>query len=97
MTTLLMAPGELDSLALLGPPRPAWMERGACLGTDTERFFPEGQGSKAGLAKAREVCAGCPVLDECLAFALKHGEQGVWGGTTTAERRAMREAMRRAA
>jgi hypothetical protein len=34
------------------------------------------------------VCRRCAVADECLAFALEHGEQG---GTTEAERRRTRQ------
>lgn len=29
---------------------------------------------------AAKVCARCPLLDECGAFAAKVGESGVWGG-----------------
>lgn len=41
--------------------------------------------------KAKEVCSTCPVKAECLAYALRNNEQfGVWGGTTSGERRKMR-------
>jgi hypothetical protein len=37
--------------------------------------------------KARQVCAGCPVIDECRAFISKYPEQeGVWAGTLPEER-----------
>lgn len=39
---------------------------------------------------ALRLCAECQVLDECLAHALATGEDGIWGGTTARERRAMR-------
>lgn len=29
----------------------------------------------------RELCAGCPIGAACLAWALTHREEGVWGGT----------------
>jgi WhiB family redox-sensing transcriptional regulator len=36
---------------------------------------------------ARTLCAGCPALDACLAWALAVDEpEGIWGGTTPAER-----------
>lgn len=48
---------------------------------------------------ARFVCAGCPVLDECLEHALKHSEPaGMWGALTTDERqRLVRNRRRHAA
>lgn len=54
---------------------------------DPELFFPH-ESDPADEAKA--VCAVCPVRRECLAFALTHQVEGVWGGTTTAERRSLR-------
>lgn len=39
---------------------------------------------------AKAVCAGCPVLTECLAHALENRiEFGVWGGMTERQRRAL--------
>ncbi len=52
---------------------------------DPELFFPIG---KAGLApakvqRAKAVCAGCPVRQACLEFALETGQEfGVGEGTT---------------
>ena len=38
--------------------------------------------------EAKKICAGCPVKQECLEYALANREQyGVWGGMTFAERR----------
>jgi hypothetical protein len=46
------------------------------------------RGESAG--PARQVCAGCPVRQECLEFALCHGEvHGIWGGLTERDRRAL--------
>lgn len=42
---------------------------------------------------AKQVCNRCPVIGECLQFALvfdEHEVIGVWGGTTGAERRRIR-------
>ena len=42
-------------------------------------------------AKAKKVCSTCTVKDECLDFASSNWEDfGVWGGTTSGERKAMR-------
>lgn len=33
-------------------------------------------------------CAGCPVINQCLTYALENREdEGVWGGTTPKQRR----------
>lgn len=38
-------------------------------------------------AKAEEMCAGCHVIEECLAFALANEESnGIWGGTNPRQR-----------
>lgn len=29
------------------------------------------------------LCAGCPVMTECLAYGFEHKLPGIWGGTTT--------------
>lgn len=54
---------------------------------DPELFFPApGQRGKA--ARAKRVCARCPVRAACLADALAtHDEYGIRGGLTPNERR----------
>jgi WhiB family redox-sensing transcriptional regulator len=69
----------------------AWHERGTCNGLDTEVFFlPEGirgPRKRAREAAAKAICAECPVMTQCLNWALATGEPyGVWGGTTPEER-----------
>lgn len=63
----------------------------ACADEDPELFFPE-PGQVAQASVARSVCGGCPIRSACLSYALRHGVEGVWGGTTEEERRAMRRA-----
>ena len=63
-----------------------WVVYAVCPETDPELFFPD-IGQNAHTAKA--ICSGCPVIAECLQWALEHGEVGVWGGTSDAERRRM--------
>lgn len=36
---------------------------------------------------ARRACAGCKFVTECLDYATAAQEKGIWGGTTTEERR----------
>lgn len=77
-----------STIEALGFTREPWTARGACRGADTAVFFTE-QGEAT--RPAKEVCAGCPVREECLDYALRNGERhGVWGGTSERERRRMR-------
>ena len=51
---------------------------GLACGTSPDLFFAE---SPQDVARAKELCAGCPVRAACLAEALERGEPwGVWGG-----------------
>lgn len=66
-----------------------WRLRAACLGQDTDRWFPEGNELVAVAAKL--VCASCPVADECLSWAQANGKAwGIWGGLDEDERRELR-------
>jgi WhiB family redox-sensing transcriptional regulator len=40
--------------------------------------------------QAKTLCAACPLRTACLDWALDRSEIGVWGGTTTRERAALR-------
>ena len=70
-------------------PAPAgWRYRAACRGADLEVFFP-GRGEPA--EPARQICAGCPVRQTCLDYAISHGiTHGIWGGLTERDRRPLR-------
>lgn len=58
-------------------------------------FFP-GHGEDA--MAPRRVCRSCPVLGQCLEYALRHEPgPGVVGGTGQTERRRLRQARDRAA
>jgi hypothetical protein len=51
-------------------------------------FFP-GRGESA--EPARQICAGCPVRQPCLDYALSHAiTHGIWGGLTERDRRPRR-------
>lgn len=77
----------------------SWREAAACLGMDTDIFFPlevlggpkRGKGTpgeKARAEAAKEICARCGVIDSCLDYAIGNGDEfGIWGGTTPGERR----------
>lgn len=64
-----------------------WRDRAACLGLDTDMFFPHpSEDPSAALA----VCAACPVREECLTDALKvepsSKRYGIRGGLTAKAR-----------
>ena len=78
-----------------------WQIEAVCRGQDSEMFFsPSGEGRTARRRRedrAKQVCAGCGVLDACKRFALAANEPfGVWGGTTARERQVLRATSRRA-
>ena len=61
-----------------------WLQQAACKGK-TRPFFSR---DVEDLARARKLCAGCPVRDECFEYAMSDlNLQGVWAGLTAMERR----------
>jgi WhiB family redox-sensing transcriptional regulator len=71
-----------------------WWSLAACQATDPDLFFPiSGSGPALGqVARAKAVCADCPVRTDCLSYALAADPmQGVWGGMSEEERRLLRQ------
>lgn len=73
----------------------AWHLEAACVRAPDGLFYgPEGEKPPERLAReawALEFCAACPVLEPCRMHALALPETyGVWGGTTEANRNAVR-------
>lgn len=69
--------------------RPEWHRDAACRGSGASGFVKSTGGAYG--ATTRRECAGCPVRQECLDFALADESiVGLWGGTTDAERRELR-------
>ena len=69
-----------------------WRNRAACTDADPELFFPASETglSQTQIWEAKQVCHACPVQWTCLAWAVLHGmDEGIWGGSTATERRAM--------
>jgi WhiB family redox-sensing transcriptional regulator len=64
--------------------KPDWAADAACRGM-TDMFFAE-RGDSGTIKRAKAVCAGCPVRDECLEYGL-HERFGIWGGLAPKERR----------
>jgi WhiB family transcriptional regulator, redox-sensing transcriptional regulator len=70
----------------------SWMSRGACQNEDPELFFPVTTYGAAlrQVNAAKAVCRACAVRAACLSFGLQTSQDGIWGGTTPEERRALR-------
>lgn len=69
------------------PKLPEWIADAPCSQADPELFFP-GPHEWAIIALAKQVCAACPVRQECLEWALDRGEKfGIYGGLTSTQRR----------
>jgi len=66
--------------------------RAACKSLPTEFFYKY---EERGVAKLIDVdvfrftCAPCPIWKQCLRYAIRNEDYGVWGGCTTDERRAL--------
>lgn len=101
---VLIQAGEFErmnhqNVVMPGPLEPTadWKKKGNCFGLGTKAdgvFFPE-QGRST--REAKMICDGCPVLTECLNYALDRNEKfGVWGGTTERDRRSIRRKRRTA-
>jgi WhiB family redox-sensing transcriptional regulator len=66
-----------------------WRAQAACAGRDTDLFYgADGRtGPRANETRAKRICGRCPVITECLTWAIRTGEPwGIWGGRTPAER-----------
>lgn len=64
-----------------------WKRRGVCASTDDpEAWFVSGAAQHV----PAQECVSCPVIAECLAYALQtRQEYGVWGGQTERQRRVL--------
>jgi WhiB family redox-sensing transcriptional regulator len=93
-----------QGLAVIGglatmPEYDDWRQCAACRDENPELFFPVsdvGPGARQA-DRAKAVSARCPVRAQCLEYALDSGiDDGVLGGTTAVERRALRSRERTA-
>ncbi|MDQ3708844.1 MAG: WhiB family transcriptional regulator [Actinomycetota bacterium] len=70
-----------------------WQRQGLCRAGDSSVFFPPAHFERkpereAREARAKTICARCPVRQECLSWALAIREpHGVWGGRSESERK----------
>ncbi len=72
-----------------------WQLRGACRGPQAEVFFPPSYFERKDErtereARAKSICATCPVRKPCLEYALRIREpHGIWGGLNELERKSL--------
>jgi WhiB family transcriptional regulator, redox-sensing transcriptional regulator len=81
------------------PEPTGWRARAACARprVDPEVFFP-GPGERGKVARARRICARCPVQAPCLAEGLAMPgllDEGIRAGTTAKDRAHIRGQRRR--
>ena len=78
--TLSLSPARIDG---------DWMDDANCKG-HTKLFFPpkaeRPQARARREARARRLCAACPVLEDCRSFARNHHEYGFWAGESEEDR-----------
>jgi WhiB family transcriptional regulator, redox-sensing transcriptional regulator len=80
---------------------PDWRHQAACAapGVSPDLFFPD-PGQRTKVAKAKRVCARCPVQRACLAEALAMPawlDEGIRAGLTAKDRSTLRARRRRSA
>ncbi|HEX9969421.1 MAG TPA: WhiB family transcriptional regulator [Acidimicrobiales bacterium] len=70
-----------------------WQVRASCRGPQAAVFFPPSSFERkdekeAREARAKEICATCPVRKPCLDYAIRIKEpHGIWGGLNEVERK----------
>ncbi len=72
-----------------------WYEHAACLGYETDLWFPDAPQGRDYFALARQVCKTCEVKQECLDFALSFTSEndrfGMFGGLSPKQRMMIRD------
>ncbi|WP_414649456.1 WhiB family transcriptional regulator [Chitinophaga sp.] len=59
-----------------------WQLSAECRNVDSDIFFTEDKKDR----RFKDVCNMCPVIGECLDYALIYNVSGTWGGMTEKER-----------
>lgn len=66
----------------------AWRSEASCKGTPIQRFFPQ-EGTDVD-HEVRAMCQACPVIEDCLEYALRYEGHGYFGGTSATQRHRLR-------
>jgi WhiB family redox-sensing transcriptional regulator len=64
----------------------------ACASIGTDLFYPEKPANVTTMEKQaiHDTCYSCRFQAECLEWGLRHEDEGIWGGLTPSQRKAMR-------
>ena len=83
-----MTPARYDNGVLMPIDMNAeWRLRAECKHHDLSLWFSETWHEQR---TAMNICKSCPVQNDCLQFALKYDERGVWGGKSERARRKLK-------
>jgi WhiB family redox-sensing transcriptional regulator len=69
----------------------------ACASEDPELFYAQETETTAlyiDEARAKAICKSCPYVIQCLEYAIKTSEIGIWGGTTEGQRTRLKKQMK---
>ena len=70
--------------------------RQLCKKEDPELFFPEDYTARAKVNAAKAICNQCPLISDCLDYAISNADlDGIWGATTPRERQRLRSHRRK--
>jgi len=64
----------------------AWQTNAPCATADFD-FIPDTETDDEAAEAERRWCRSCPARTRCLAWAMLHGADGYWAGTTTYQRK----------
>ena len=67
--------------------RKDWMKEAKC--TPYPALFTSDETPKS-VKGCKAICGDCPVIAECLGYALAHDIPGIWAGTNSSQRKAMK-------
>lgn len=82
----------LEFVGQLRDPEAHWKVRGLCNDYAPDAWFPGKGEMNSANREALKLCLDCPVRQRCFAYAMDRNEQGIWGGSTEPERKALKAA-----
>jgi WhiB family redox-sensing transcriptional regulator len=72
-----------------------WMEEAKCRGMDPAIFVPDRKPAACAVSAALRACRSCPVVEQCLDYALSvPSVTGIWAATNAKERVVLRRRRR---
>lgn len=73
----------------------AWQTSAPCVTADFD-FIPDTETEEGAAEAEQRWCRTCPARTRCLAWAMLHGAEGYWGGTSTYQRAQLKRVRTRA-